>query len=63
MAYSFQKFEYTRFFALNGDIHVHSLRHIMMTLWAKTETIAAGVERVKISANPDNLITKIFLAI
>ena len=34
-----------------------------MTLWAKTETIAAGVERVKISANPGNFITKIFLAI
>ena len=30
---------------------------------AKTETIRAGVEKVKISANPDNLITKILLAI
>ena len=30
---------------------------------AKTETIRAGVEKVKILANPDNLITKIFLAI
>ena len=28
---------------------------------AKTETIRAGVEKVKISANPDNLITKMFL--
>ena len=27
---------------------------------AKTETIGAGVEKVKISANPDNLITKVF---
>ena len=30
---------------------------------AKTETIGAGVEKVKISANPNNLITKIILAI
>ena len=30
---------------------------------AKTETIRAGVEKVKISANADNLITKMFLAI
>ena len=30
---------------------------------AETETISAGVEKVKISANPDNLITKMFLAI
>ena len=30
---------------------------------AKTETIEAGVEKVKISVNPDKLITKIFLAI
>ena len=30
---------------------------------AKTETIGAGVEKVKISANPNNLITKIFFAI
>ena len=27
---------------------------------AKTETIRAGVEKVKISANPDNLITIFF---
>ena len=27
---------------------------------AKTETIRAGVEKVKISANPDNLITQNF---
>ena len=30
---------------------------------AKTETIRAGVEKVKISANPDNLISKIFFGI
>ena len=30
---------------------------------AKNETLEAGVEKVKISANLDNLITKIFLAI
>ena len=30
---------------------------------AKTETIGAWVEKVKISANPDNLITKSFLVI
>ena len=30
---------------------------------AETETIRAGAEKVKISANPDNLITKMFLAI
>ena len=29
----------------------------------QTETVGAGVEKVKISANPDNFITKIFLAI
>ena len=28
---------------------------------AKTETISSGVEKVKISANPENLIAKIFL--
>ena len=30
---------------------------------AKAETIGAGVEKVRISAERDNLITKIFLAI
>ena len=30
---------------------------------AKTETIGAGVEKVKISTNPDILITKFFLEI
>ena len=30
---------------------------------AKTESIRAGVEKVKNSANPDNLITKIFLVV
>ena len=29
----------------------------------KTETIGAGVEKVKISVNPNNFISKIFLAI
>ena len=29
----------------------------------KTETTGAGVGKVKISANPDNFITKIFLVI
>ena len=29
----------------------------------KIETIGAGVEKVKISANPDKFITKLFLAI
>ena len=28
---------------------------------AKTETIRAGVEKVKISANPDNLLLKVSL--
>ena len=37
------------------------LHSVQMT--AKTETIGAGVEKVKISANLDNLITKIFLVI
>ena len=40
---------------------------LMMTLHGamsvKTENTGAGVEIVKISANRDNLITKIFLAI
>ena len=30
---------------------------------AKAETIGAGVEKMKISADPDNFITKIFLVI
>ena len=30
---------------------------------AKIEAIGAGVEKMKISTNSDNLITKIFLAI
>ena len=29
---------------------------------AETENIGAGVEKVKISANPDKLNTKVFLA-
>ena len=41
---------------------------LMMTFdnvqcWPKAETLGAGAEKVKISANRDNLITKIFLAI
>ena len=57
-----------RFFALNAVIQVYTLSHInddiaLCTMSAKTETIGAGVEKVKFSANPDNLITKIFLAI
>ena len=30
---------------------------------AEAKTIRAGVEKVKISANPDNLITNIFLVV
>ena len=61
-------FKRNRFFALNDVIHVRTLRHInddiaLCTMTAKTETIREAVEKVKISANPDNLITKIFLAI
>ena len=56
------------FFALNDVIHVDTLRHInddvaQRAMSAKTETIGAGVEKVKISANPDKFITKIFFAI
>ena len=78
MGYSFQKFEFsfyyntilseTDFFALNGVIHVRTLRHInddiaLHEMSAKTEIIEAGEEKVKISANPDKLITNVFLAI
>ena len=50
-------FKRDKFFALNDIIHIHTLRHINL---AKTETVGAGAEKVKITANPDNLITKIF---
>ena len=78
MAYSFQKFEFsfyyiqilsvTDFCVVNDVIHVRTLCHInddvaYCTMTAKTETISAGVEKVKISANPENLIAKIFLGI
>ena len=61
-------FKCIEFYAVNVVIHVRILRHInddvaQCTMTAKTETIRAGVEKVKISANPDNLITKMFLAI
>ena len=36
---------------------------LMMAMSAKTETTGAVVEKEKISANHDNFITKIFLAI
>ena len=58
----------TDFFAVNDVIHVRTLRHFnadvaSCTMTAETESIRAGVERVKISTNLDNFITKIFLAI
>ena len=61
-------FKRNRFFAVNDVIHVRTLRHInndvaSHTMTAETETIRAGAKKVKISANPDNLITKMFLAI
>ena len=57
-----------RISAVNDAIHVRTLRHInadvaQCTMTAKTETLRAGVEKVRISTNPDNLITKMFLAI
>ena len=68
--FNIYNFKRVRFFALNNVTlnYVHTLRHIndnvaQCAMLAKTETIGAGVEKVKISANPDNLITKIFLAI
>ena len=56
------------FFALNDGIHVRKLRHInddvaKCAMLAKTETIGRGVEKVKISANPENFITKSFLVL
>ena len=61
-------FKRDRVFALSDVIQSHTLCHInddveQCAMLAKTETIGAGVEEVKISANPDNLITKITLAI
>ena len=49
-------------------MHVGTLRDIYddvayCVMSAKTETTGAGVEKVKISANPYNFISKIFLAI
>ena len=49
-------------------IHFRALRPINddiseCAMSAKTKTTGAGVEKVKISANPDNFITKIFLVI
>ena len=66
--FEFYTFKRDRFFALNDVIHVHTLRHInddvaKCAMLAKTETIRVGVEKEKISANSDNLITKIFLVI
>ena len=60
------KLKRNRFFAVNDVIQVRTLRHInddvaLCTMTAKTETIRAGVEKVKISANPDNFITKMSL--
>ena len=57
-----------RFFALNDVIHICTLRHIndevaYCVMLVKTDTTAEGVEKVKISVDPDKLITKIFLAI
>ena len=59
-------FKPDRFFALNDVTHIHTLHHInddtaLCAMSAKTET--TGAENVKISANPDILIIKIFLAI
>ena len=56
------------YFARNNVIHVCTLRHInddvaQCAMTAKTETIGVGVEKTKISANPDKIITKIILAI
>ena len=55
-------------FVLYDVIHVRTLRHIdddvaLCAMSVKTETTGTGVEKVKISAKRDNLITKIFLAI
>ena len=59
-----------RFFALNDVIHVRisrlihdDLHNVQWLKLAKTETTGEGEEKVKISANPDNFITKIFIAI
>ena len=48
-------FKRTRFLHLMATLH-------NVQMMAKTETIGAGEEKVKISAIPDNLITKIFFA-
>ena len=61
-------FKRDRLFALNDVIYVRTLRHInddvaLCAMSTKTETIGAGVEKVKIAANPDNLISIIFPAI
>ena len=50
---------------MTSYMFVHTLRHInndvaKCAMSAKTETIGVGVEKEKISANSDNLITKIF---
>ena len=49
-------------------MHACTLRHsndevALYAMLTKTETTGAGVEKVKISANPKNYITKIVLVI
>ena len=61
-------FKCDRFFVLYDFIHFRTLRPINddiseCAMSAKTKTTGAGVEKVKISANPDNFMTKIFLVI
>ena len=58
----------TDFYALYDVIRGRTLGHINYDVWwcemsAKAETIGAGVEKIKISADCDNLITKVFFAI
>ena len=61
-------FKRDRFSALNDVIHVRTSRLLngdvaLRSMSAKLKSKGAGVEKVKISANPDKFITKIFLAI
>ena len=64
----YKQFSAWLIFALNDVIQFSTLCHInddvaFCAMTAKTETIGAGVEKVKISANPENFMTKIVLAI
>ena len=69
MVYSFQKLNFLfiiYYFKRDRFLHyIHDCTwsRCIVCLTATTETKGAGIEKVKISSNPDNFITKIFFVI